>query len=396
MKKTISFRLFFTVLGRGICQVLRYVGKLFGYKDDSSYAKVLWRVSATCFTILLTLFTGCLLYALVIEVVIPKWIASSWNPEWNSQYISNHILFQKELWSNKTRIYNQVTRHTMLEDVDWVVISEDHDSLAVFSKDGKRGYLNRFTGEVVIPAIYSKAWVFSEGLAAVEKSGKLLFIDHSGQMVINKDFEIHPDMPAYIFKDGYCLMKNPLNGNLGLIDRKGEWRLPPEYLDIHKTDSLWIVETFDDKQAVMDNDINVILPFSHADYYVKDNAIFATLSDHTIRQYDLRGNLIEPFYIQEVEQMTYETGELRYVTTPKHNEAGQEEDEINSYPVNIQATARCRRYQAGHGWYGLMASNGEVLTPPAYSSISAIGKDLYLCKDDNGNGLLINGKGEKL
>ena len=394
MKKSISFRLFFTVLWRGICQVFRFLGKFFGYKDGSSYAKVLWRVSATCLTVLLALFTGCLLYAFTTEVVIPKWISPSLNPEWESQRISNHVVFQKDYWGRKTRVYNEATGKVVLKDADWIVTSEDHDSLAVFAKDGKRGYINRFTGEVAIPAIYTRAWVFSEGLAAVEKDGELLFIDHSGDIVIDKGFEVHCSMPAYAFHDGYCLVKNPVNGNIGLIDRKGEWKLQPEYLDIRNLDSVWVVETVDGQEAVFDKGLNAILPFSDAEYYATGEAIVATLSDHTVRKYDFRGKLIESFCISDVEQMTYETGQLHYAETCEDDsdgEYGGTED-----PVNVLATAKCFRYQAEYGWYGLMSPDGRVVTPPSYEYIRAIGADLYLCGDGHGNNILLDGKGDRV
>ena len=48
MKKSISFRLFFTVLWRGICQVFRFLGKFFGYKDGSSYV---WGVERSGFSV---------------------------------------------------------------------------------------------------------------------------------------------------------------------------------------------------------------------------------------------------------------------------------------------------------------------------------------------------------
>lgn len=396
MKKKISFRLFFTVLWRGICQVFGFIGRLFGYKDGSSYAKVLWRISATCLTALLVLFTGALLYSFINDVVIRKWISPSLNPEWKCRYISNHVIFQKDYWSDATRVYNKKTREVTLEDADWIATSNDHDSLAVFSKNGKRGYLNRFTGEVAIPATYSRAWVFSEGLAAVEKDGRLLFIDHSGQTLIDGGFEVHPDTPEYVFHGGYCLLRNPVDGNVGLIDQTGKWKLRPEYLDISRSGSLWMVETTDGREAVLDDSLNVILPFSQTDFRISGSSIIATLPDHTMRKYDLRGNLMEPFLIWNVEQMTYKTGELRYPAASGNCEYEQTEDGASCSPVNIRATARCRRYQAEYGWYGLMSPDGQVVTPPAYSAITAIGKDLYLCEDSGGNGCLINGKGEKL
>ena len=63
--------------------------------------------------------------------------------------------------------------------IEWTQDSAN-DSLSVFCSDGLRGYYNAYTGRIVIPAKYRRAWVFSEGLAAVQKDGNIGFLDHSG------------------------------------------------------------------------------------------------------------------------------------------------------------------------------------------------------------------------
>ena len=40
-----------------------------------------------------------------------------------------------------------------------------------------------------------------------------------------------------------------------------------------------------------------------------------------------------------------------------------------------------------------MSPDGNILTPPAYRDITAIGYDLYLCKKDFYCGEVLNGKG---
>lgn len=102
----------------------------------------------------------------------------------------------------------------LLNDADWVVTSSDKDSLVVFARNGKRGYINRFTGEIAIPENYTRAWGFSESLATVEKNGGLLFIDHSGRVVIDKDFQVHFDALKYALKNGYCMIKNPVDSKM--------------------------------------------------------------------------------------------------------------------------------------------------------------------------------------
>ena len=58
--------------------------------------------------------------------------------------------------------------------------------------------------------------------------------------------------------------------------------------------------------------------------------------------------------------------------------------------------AKCRCYEAESGWYGLMTAGGQIVTPPSYTSIEAIGYDLYLCKDNIEDGVILNGKGERV
>ena len=230
-----------------------------------------------------------------------------------------------------------------------------------------------------------------------DKDGKLLFIDHTGKVVIDKGLEVHREMSAYAFHDGYCLIKNPVDGKIGLINRKGDWALMPEYLDIRKVDSLWIVENDNGEDAILDNGMKTILPFAKVDYSVTDEAIFATLQDHTICRYSLKGELVDDSYITYVEPITYQTDKLYYGTMKKYDEEGNVESEVtDTEPYYTQAVARCRRYQAEYGWYGLMSSGGVMITPPAYSSITAVGEDLYLCQDEEGHGVLLNGKGERI
>jgi|GEM_PF-3016533 len=61
------------------------------------------------------------------------------------------------------------------------------EGLAVVSRDGRRGYIDK-TGKEVIPLQFEGASIFSEGLAAVEKGGLWGYIDASGEWVIAPQF----------------------------------------------------------------------------------------------------------------------------------------------------------------------------------------------------------------
>lgn len=399
MKKTISFRLFCTVVGRAVGQVFRFLGRFFGYRDDLPLFKVLWRICSVCMTMLLVLFTGCVLYGFITDVVLEKWFPDVEKEEetWTTdQHLSNHIVYQRKYWTDETRVYNEQTGEVLLEDIEWIVVAENQDSLAVFARNGKRGYLNRFTGRIQIPAVYSKAWIFSEGLAGVEKDGKLFFIDPAGNTVIGGDFYTQYGFSAYVFHNGYCRIMDPCSRLTGLIDRDGNWALEPEYRTIDRADSLWIVQK-EGEEAVLDCCLDTVLPFAPVDYQVMNGAVYAVRQDHSKCKYSLQGELLDDFYILNVSRMTYPGDRLFYGTIKTYNDEGNVVDETTeSEPRFEDLPARCRRYQADYGWYGLMTPEGQVVTPPSYSDITAVGEDLYLCEEVSGYAILLNGKGEKV
>lgn len=386
--KKVTFKEYFSTLFGGLWQAVLWVARLFGYKDESSYAKVLKRVFATCVTLLMVLFTGCILFAFAKEVVYDEMIRPRIDGRvWDEKYISNHLVFQEMYYSDEKRVYDKSKHEVLLEDVDWVVVSDDKDSLAVFARNGRRGYLNRFTGEVVIPEIYTRAWIFSEGLAAVEKDGELLFIDHSGKVVIDKDFQVYFEDPKYAFQKGYCMIKNPVDGKMGLIDRAGNWVLNAEYDNIFNNEGFWQVEK-DGRVGLYTAKMDPMFPVENTAITVDEDGIEVRRADHIAKRYDYEGNVVSDFIIDEISNLRYETTELR-------NDVKPAEDE--SLDNKIYRVANCQQYLVRSGnydtpdYYGLLNRSGKIITPPIYTSIEAVDRNLYLCQP---NGVLINDKGE--
>ncbi len=387
--KNVTFKEYFATLFGGLWQAVLWIVGLFGYKDESSFGKVVKRVFASCMTILLVLFTGCVLYAFATEVVYDEWIRPHTYAEddvLEDRYISNHIIYQRMLSSKANRLYDIRKGKVVFDDLDWVVTSDDNDSLAVFARNNKRGYINRFTGEIEIPEIYTRAWIFSEGLAAVEKDGELVFIDHSGKVVIDKDFQVHFDDPKYAFKNGYCMIKNPIDGKMGLIDRSGNWVLNAEYDNLFNNEGFWQVEK-DGCVGLYTAELDEMFPVENTGIYVYNDVIEVRHADHTAKRYDYEGNMIVDFVIDEASNMSYETTELR-------NDLDISDD--GYIDRKVYGVANCQRYLVRSGnwcndYYGLLNRNGEIVTQPIYTSIQAIGKNQYLCQPD---GVIINDRGE--
>ncbi|MCR8894884.1 WG repeat-containing protein [Bacteroides sp. ET336] len=386
--RKITFKEYFVTLFGGLWQAVLWILGLFGYKDESKFGIVVKRVFALCAAILLALFTVCMLYAFATDIVYRKWIRPHTDDYvWEEKYISNYIVSQQMYYSDKCRVYDKNKGEVLHEDIDWVVVSGDKDSLAVFARNGKRGYINRFTGEIAIPEIYTRAWVFSEGLAAVEKDGELLFIDHSGEIVIDKDFQVYFDNPKYAFKNGYCMIKNPVNGKMGLIDRSGNIVLNTEYDNLFNNEGFWQVEK-DGCVGLYDAELKEIFPVENSGICIYDDIIEVRHADHTAKRYDYNGKVIVDFVIDEVSNMRYETTELRNNTEVSGDE---------SFDNKVYGIANCQQYMVRNGnynnpdYYGLLNRNGKIVTPPIYTSIEAIDRNLYLCQPD---GVIINDNGK--
>ena len=122
-----------------------------------------------------------------------------------------------------------------------------------------------------------------------------------------------------------------------------------------------------------------------------------TLDSHIIQRYSLNGELVNDFYVSDVSYLTYETNELRYITSKNYDDEGTLTSETEeTEPRPVEKMAKCKRYEAEGGWYGLMTADGKVITPPSYSEIKAIGYDIYLCKYNDEDGVILNGKGERI
>ena len=387
MKKEITFKLWLLVLCKGICQLVQKISRLFGYKEPTTFGKTVWLIFASCFTFLFLIFTGVIGYAFIDAIVYKKWIRPYTSEcVYHEKHLSNHIVFQDMYYRTEGRVYDECLKKVVIEDVDWVVLSTDKDSLAVFSKNGKRGYLNRFTGEIAIPAVYTRAWVFSEGLAAVERDNELVFIDHSGNVVIDKDFKVHYDDPKYAFHDGYCVVKSDLSGTSGLIDRQGNWVLKPEYDNISHEYGFWKVEK-DNLFGLYSDEFEVVYDVICPHIDISEDVVEIRFPDHTAKRYDHAGNVVVDFVIDNVENMNYPTTEL-YTC---------EDENGNSFNSPIYKVAKCQKYMVYSyhyiEYYGLIDRNGKRITPPVYSSIEAIAEDLYLCQP---HGIIVNGKGQPI
>lgn len=390
-----AFILFWHGLTALLAGIANWFTVILGMRDDSKYGKFLRRVVGSCFAFIMIVFAAAagsaLCEALYDALEIDKYLDDSY---YDQQYLSRNAMFYIKY--GEDGFVKTVDGETTITGIKWIAKPLGMDSLVCYSDGEKRGYFNKFTGQPVIKPRYDHAWVFSDGLAAVDDDGWIKFIDTTGKVVIDPKIPYISDSEGYVFHNNLCVISNDRLDRFGMIDEHGKLVLKPEYFSIIPSGKYWIVDNGDGK-CVLDSALNTVIPYLKGYIWVNDDYISVTLDNHIIQRYSLSGKLINDFYVNDVSYLTYETNDLRYITSKTYNDDGtlaSETEETDPQPV--ERMAKCKRYEAESGWYGLMTADGKVITPPSYCDIKAIGYDTYLCKDNNEDGVILNGKGEKI
>lgn len=262
--------------------------------------------------------------------------------------LRNDDLIAMRLDDGTVTIKNSATGKVTIKDIklDWTQESS-RDSLAVFSSDNKRGYYNMYTGEIAVPAQYRRAWVFSEGMAAVQKNGNIGFIDHKGNVVIDFKYPYHGNpLSEFVFDNGRCVVADN-QGKCGVIDKKGNWLITPDY-----------------------DNVSIFMEY-------------AIVSKAGIRmQVDYDGTVLNSFVLDDISRLTYPT---RVLYTNSDGEPSYVDRLIDTGFFSYRVGGRC----------GLMNSDCQRVTEPLYTSISAVDKNMFRATlFDHYSEVILNSKGE--
>ena len=271
---------------------------------------------------------------------------------------------------NKWRLYNLRTGEYTTDKINWLSDVADGDSLAVYAIPHRRGYINVNTGRVVIDAKannYTKAWLFSEGLAAVMQGGKIGFINAQNEVVIPFQFDfnekLHSSDFGFAFHQGYCVMTNS-DGDVGLINSEGKWVVEPIYDEIWAPeDNGYRVVYKDDKYGVLDS-LGAVARSVEYDYasVVSDGLILTR--EGCMWKEDFEGNIVQPFMFDATYYLKYPNG---------YDECGE----------IAYAFADYIKYEVLNN-YGIMNRiTGKPLTPAIYSNINMLSKELFEVQGSN-------------
>lgn len=373
--------------------IIDWFATLFGMKAETKYARVVRGIVSTAFAIVIVVWAAAALYGLgrSLQWRVSK-LFNTTDDEYHSVWQLSENLVYCEGYNGCDGYLRNGKNRKVLKGIEWVYLPMKGDSLVCFSDGNRRGYFHLRDGRVVVKPKYRHAWVFSEGLAAVDDNGHVKFINPKGEVVIDKLFAYNEYDGGYVFHNGRCTVREGVSGKMGIINRAGEWVMPPDYDKIYLRDTFLLLAK-GDRQAVLTFAMDTVIPMSEANFIICDTAILATCADHTQRVYSLQGQLVTASQFRNVEQMLYETREVMYSVDKDGYECT---DECYYNPIQRMDVATCLRYEGEMDWYGLMSPDGKVLTPPLYVCITPVAKDLYLCETDYGRGVMLNSKGERV
>lgn len=395
----VSTKDFFTVLWRGVCQATGWFFGLFGYERDGKAAKCVWGLFATSAAVCMAIVAGIAVFEIGKEVRerLKNEFHSCEDTDCYENYQIYRDIYSHGLDEGKGYIYNARTHEKLLRMVEEIKFPMDNDSLVAYYTGKKWGYFSKYSGKVIVEAKYDYAWRFSNGVGAVVEDNFVKFIDRTGTTIIDRKMLFNPDR-CYVFENGYCIVDSDDGELHGLMDRTGKMALPMEYNNIETGEitDVWIIRK-GREMGVIDKELKFIVPLMECYISINEEPIQKTIDvnmpDHTMRKYDIQGNLINDFFVSKVNMLEYEMDEIRYRTITL-DEYGEALAEPRTEPYHQKATARLRSYVAALGFEGLMTADGRIVTLPKYAYIEAMGYDTYLCSTINGDKVVVNGKGE--
>ena len=300
------------------------------------------------------LILGITVWSLIAAIVITAIAASCSNekpialrPSDEGLLMNDNLVAIKENDGNIT-IKNTETGEVTAEKIkfDWTS-SSPNDSLGVFCSDGKRGYYNSYTAKIVVPAQYRRAWIFSEGLAGVQKNGHIGFINRKGEVVIPFRYPYHGNpLSSFVFDNGHCIVADT-TGKCGVINRKGDWVIQPKYDNID----------------------------AYEEYVIASSA-------GVRKQLTYEEKVINSFVVDNIKALTF-TEQERYEN--KDGEIIYLDVEVKTGMFSYSVGGRC----------GLMDANCRRLTAPLYYRIIAVDKNMYRALLLDGySEVILNAKGE--
>ncbi|MTK53104.1 WG repeat-containing protein [Paludibacter sp.] len=276
----------------------------------------------------------------------------------------------------KYALQDNSTNKIITSKFDWIATPGKQDTLIVFCKNSKRGFIDAYSGQMAINAKYERAWNFSEGLAAVVMNGQLGFVNEEGQLFIPCKFHYTDEkakLADYVFTEGSCTVMDS-KGKFGLINKKGVWILSPKYDFINKPILGYRIVKMNNLYGLLNSKLQLVLPVTYNHIEIEKSGIkLAKDGGQQLIAFDMK-TVLKPFVYDSIASLQYGSG--------RNDSTGTE----------IMINTNCFAYNIFTKW-GLMKRDGTVVTKAIYDEIDGLGQNLFSCTIE-GYKQMINANGK--
>jgi hypothetical protein len=304
-------------------------------------------------------------------------------------------------YSGKERL-RQIDRKKMLTK-KFDRISFADDSMAIYFKDGYRGFLSVNTGKVITPPVYTHVWQFAENKAFVtNEKDQFGIINRQGQLIIPFKYKYIENVAdlledqVYSFSDGRCIITD--NHDFGLIDSLGKELLAPVYQNITTEPKGFYSVLKNNKWGLFDSTFSKILNNEYDNISVLVSGLLVK-KDEIETLYSLDGkNIISEIVYSDCFPLQYVSSESEssYSSDDSDDESyyGSEEEsdpEPAFTPRLCSGWTVVRKAQGA----GLMRNaDKKIIIECQYDEIMAISESLFRCRLDYESYILVDKNGQ--
>ncbi|MEG0900246.1 MAG: WG repeat-containing protein [Oscillospiraceae bacterium] len=344
---------------------------------DSTKTKLItsWRIIVAIGMVSITsiaLLVGYIYYKKEIQSHDRHWTEES---KYSDKYLLEHNHTTVRLKDAKTGKY-------LTPELEYIYDIDLKDSITVFRQDNKRGFLNIKSGQIIIPAQYDKAWVFSEGVAAVVKDEKVGFVNQMGEIVIPLQYKYlrgDQNNVDFLFRDGYATVISE-NEKHGLIDKNGKWVLEPQYDYINNPHNTIRIVKLNNKYGVIDKEFKQLLAIEYDWLSLRKDGVMVMKNNiQQLLSYDFK-TVLKPFVFDGTNNLHYSVNKV----------------DADGYDIKILSDYAVYQLADKEGLYE--RATGKIITKATYHNIEAVTNMIFECQlsDEGTESVFINSKEEEL
>lgn len=224
------------------------------------------------------------------------------------QEVSDSVDIQYYPSRETYRLYNTETERFLTPHYDHIYGCREGVELTVIVENGKYGFIDTSTGEVVIEPQYINATHFEQGIAAVTiDEAHAVFINRHNERLFEEEIGCQiTELPT--FERSAWKVRNS-EGLMGVLDKQGKWILEPIYDDIDlNTIEGYIGVSQNDKWGVVTTEGVTYYPIAYdriTAAYCDDGFV---LTKQGLRwEEDLQRRVVRPFIYDHASELEYKS-----------------------------------------------------------------------------------------